>query len=178
MSKEQVCSVHLRNQHWYLSNWDDKGMYFTLGLPLPDDDGYNGSTSGRAPNKYKDVLIFTEYHTSSVKKKTQQMSRSTDLQSTYLQQLKWYPLPLIPLLLKTASQLCSLPQPLLPKYNTIPSLEEQACQEKDHLEEVEEACLEEEEAHLEEEEAHQEGWCQPTNHLTRWKTYGCTTSSF
>ena len=32
---------------------------------MPDIDGYNGSTSGRAPNKYKDVQIFTEYHTSS-----------------------------------------------------------------------------------------------------------------
>ena len=64
-SEEQVCSVHLRNQHWYLSNWDDEGTYFTLGLPLPDIDSHNGSTSGRAPNKYKDVPIFAEYHTSS-----------------------------------------------------------------------------------------------------------------
>ena len=65
MSKEQVHSVHLRNQHWYLSNWDEEGTYFTLGLPLPDIDGYNGSTSGRAPNEYKDILVFAEYHTSS-----------------------------------------------------------------------------------------------------------------
>ena len=64
-SKEQVHSIHLQNQHWYLSNWDDEGMYFTLGLPLPDIDGYNRSTSGRAPNEYKDIPIFTEYHTSS-----------------------------------------------------------------------------------------------------------------
>ena len=65
MSEEQVCSVHLRNQHWYLSNWDDKGMYFTLGLPLPDINSHNGSMQGRAPHKYKDIPIFTEYHTSS-----------------------------------------------------------------------------------------------------------------
>ena len=64
MSKEQVCSVHLRNQHWYLSNWDNEGMYFTLGLPLPDIDSHNGSTQGRAPHEYKDIPIFTEYHTS------------------------------------------------------------------------------------------------------------------
>ena len=65
MSEEQVCSIHLRNQHWYLSNWDNEGMYFTLGLPLPDIDGYNRSTSGRALNEYKDIPIFAEYHTSS-----------------------------------------------------------------------------------------------------------------
>ena len=41
-----------------------------------------------------------------MKKKTQQMSRSINLQSTYLQQFKQYPLPLVPLPLKTASQLC------------------------------------------------------------------------
>ena len=65
MSNKQVCSVHLRNQHWYLSNWDNEGMYFTLGLPLPDIDSHNGSTQGRAPHKYKDVPIFAEYHMSS-----------------------------------------------------------------------------------------------------------------
>ena len=64
-SEEQVHSVHLRNQHWYLSNWDDKGMYFTLGLPLPDVDSHNGSITGRALHEYKDVPIFAEYHTSS-----------------------------------------------------------------------------------------------------------------
>ena len=64
-SEEQVHSVHLRNQHWYLSNWDDEGTYFTLGLPLPDIDSHNGSTQGRAPHEYKDVPIFTGYHTSS-----------------------------------------------------------------------------------------------------------------
>ena len=63
--KEQVRSVHLRNQHWYLSNWDDEGTYFTLGLPLPDIDSYNGSMQGKAPHEYKDVPIFTKYHTSS-----------------------------------------------------------------------------------------------------------------
>ena len=40
-------------------------MYFTLGLPLPDIDSYNGGTPGRALNKYKDIPIFAEYHTSS-----------------------------------------------------------------------------------------------------------------
>ena len=64
-SEEQVWSIHLRNQHWYLSNWDDEGMYFTLGLPLPDVDSHNRSTQGRAPHEYKDIPIFTEYHTSS-----------------------------------------------------------------------------------------------------------------
>ena len=64
-SKEQVHSIHLRNQHWYLSNWDDKGMYFTLGLPLPDIDSHNGNTQGRAPHEYKDIPIFAKYHTSS-----------------------------------------------------------------------------------------------------------------
>ena len=57
--------MHLRNQHWYLSNWDDKGTYFTLGLPLPDVDSHNRNTQGRAPHEYKDVPIFAEYHTSS-----------------------------------------------------------------------------------------------------------------
>ena len=64
-SEEQVHSVHLRNQHWYLSNWDDEGTYFMLGLPLPDIDGHNGIEQGRAPHEYKDVPIFAEYHTSS-----------------------------------------------------------------------------------------------------------------
>ena len=63
-SEEQVCLVHLRNQHWYLSNWDNEGTYFTLGLPLTDIDGYNGNTQGPATNEYKDVPTFTEYHTS------------------------------------------------------------------------------------------------------------------
>ena len=64
-SEEQVCSVHLRNQHWYLSNWDNEGMYFTLGLPLLDIDSHNGNAQGRAPHEYKDIPIFAEYHTSS-----------------------------------------------------------------------------------------------------------------
>ena len=64
-SEEQVHSVHLRNQHWYLLNWDDEGTYFMLGLPLPDIDSHNGIEQGKAPHEYKDVLIFTEYHTSS-----------------------------------------------------------------------------------------------------------------
>ena len=89
------------------------------------------------------------------KKKTQQMNRSADLRSIYLQQFKQYPLPLVPLPLKTASQLCRLPWPLQPKYNPVPHLEEQVCQEEVeevHQEEVEEAHQEEvEEAHQEEE---------------------------
>ena len=84
-----------------------------------------------------------------VKKKTQQMNKSADLQSTYLQQFRWYPLPLIPLPQKTISQLCWLSQPLLPKYNLVPFLEEQVHQEGE--EEVPQA---EEEAHQEEEEVH------------------------
>ena len=96
------------------------------------------------------------------KKKTQQTSRSIDLQSTFLQQFKQYPLPLIPLPLKTASQLCQSPQPLPPKYNTIPLLEDQACQEEDCLEEVEEACQEVEEVPQEEEEVPQQE-AAPTN---------------
>ena len=64
-SKEQVCSIHLRNQHWYLSNWDNEGTYFTLGLLLPEVDSHNGSAQGRAPNEYKDIPILAEYHTSS-----------------------------------------------------------------------------------------------------------------
>ena len=90
-----------------------------------------------------------------VKKKTQQMNRSANLWSTYLQQFKQYPLPLVPLPLKTVPQLCRSPQPLQPKYNPVPLLEEQVCQEEAeeaHQEEVEEAHLEEvEEAYQEEE---------------------------
>ena len=82
-----------------------------------------------------------------VKKKTQSTSRSTNLWSIYLQQFKWYPLPLVPLPLKTASQLCQSPQPSQPKYNPILLLEEQV-----HLEEAEEAHQEEvEEVHQGEE---------------------------
>ena len=101
-----------------------------------------------------------------VKKKTQQMSRSVNLQSTYLQQFKQYPLPLIPLPLKTASQLCWSPWPLQPKCNPVQLLEEQVHQEEAHLEEAEEAHLEEEEE--EEEEVHQEDTQEeemPTNLL-------------
>ena len=50
-SKEQVRSVHLRHQHWYLSNWDDKRTYFTLGLPLPDVDSHNRGMQGQALHK-------------------------------------------------------------------------------------------------------------------------------
>ena len=64
-SKEQVQLVHLRNQHWFLSDWDDKGTYFTLGILLPDVDSYNRAMQGEAPNGYKDVPIFAEYHTIS-----------------------------------------------------------------------------------------------------------------
>ena len=40
-------------------------MYFTLGTPLPDIDSYNRVTQGRAPNEYKNIPTFTEYHISS-----------------------------------------------------------------------------------------------------------------
>ena len=40
-------------------------MYFTLGISLSDIDSYNGAAQGRALNEYKDIPIFTEYHTSS-----------------------------------------------------------------------------------------------------------------
>ena len=96
-SKEQVHSVHLRNQHWYLSNWDDEGMYFTLGLPLPDIDGYNRSTQGAAPNEFKDVPTFTEYHTSSGSKEedtiNEQIWRSLISISTAVQVISTAPHP-------------------------------------------------------------------------------------
>ena len=96
-SKEQVCSVHLRNQHWYLSNWDNEGTYFTLGLPLPDIDGYNRSTLGRAPNEYKDIPIFAEYHTSSGSKEEdptdEQICRSPISLSTAVQAIFMAPCP-------------------------------------------------------------------------------------
>ena len=77
------------------------------------------------------------------KKKTQLTSRSTDLQSIYLQQFKRYPLPLVPL--KTTLS-CQSPWPLPPKCNPILLLEEQVHQEGE--EEVPQA--EAEEAHPEE----------------------------
>ena len=90
--------MHLRNQHWYLSNWDDEGMYFTLGIPLPDIDSYNGAAQGRAPNKYKDVPTFTEYHTSSGSKgedpMDEQIRRSLINLSTTIQTLPTAPCPL------------------------------------------------------------------------------------
>ena len=46
----------------------------------------------------------------AVKKKTQPMNKSIDLQSTYLQQFKHYPLPLVPL--KQPIPTCQFPQPL------------------------------------------------------------------
>ena len=87
--------------------------------------------------------------TQEAKKKIPSMSKSDDLQSIYLQQFKQYLLPLVPLPLKTPSQICQSPWPLPPKYNLVPLLEEQVHQE----EEVPQA---EEGAHLVEEEAHQE----------------------
>ena len=96
-SKEQVWSIHLRNQHWYLSNWDDEGMYFTLGTPLPDIDSHNGGTQGRAPNEYKDVPIFAEYHTSSGSKEKdptdEQICRSLINLSTTVPMLPTTPHP-------------------------------------------------------------------------------------
>ena len=85
-SDEQVCSVHLQNQHWYLSNWDDEGMYFTLGLPLPDIDSHNRGMQGRAPHKYKDIPIFTEYHTSS----------GSEEEDPIDEQIRWSPINLSP----------------------------------------------------------------------------------
>ena len=48
--------------------------------------------------------------TLEAREKTQQMSKSEDLQLTYLQQFKHYPLPLIPL--KSTIPICQSPQPL------------------------------------------------------------------
>ena len=86
------------------------------------------------------------------KKKTQQMNKSADLRSTYLQQFKQYPLPLVPLPQKTVSQLCQSPQPLPPKYNPVPFLEEQVRQEGEEVPQVEG----EEAPQVEEEEVHPE----------------------
>ena len=80
------------------------------------------------------------------------MSKSDNLQLTYLQQFKRYLLPLVPLPLKTRPQLYWSPQPLLPKYNPVPLLEAQACQEEEALQEEEEVHPEEEEARPVEEE--------------------------
>ena len=97
-SEEQVWLVHLRDQHWYLSNWDNEGTYFTLGIPLPDIDSYNGVTQGRAPNEYKDIPTFTEYHTSSESEgedpTDEQIWRSLINLSTTVQTLPTAPHPL------------------------------------------------------------------------------------
>ena len=79
------------------------------------------------------------------KKKTQQTSKSADLQSAYLQQFKQYPLPLV--LLRTPVPPCLSSWPLLPRYNPIPLLEEQAHQEEDLPAEEE---VHQEEVHKEE----------------------------
>ena len=57
-----------------------------LGLPLPDVDGHNGGTQGRAPHKYKDIPIFTEYHTSSGSKEEDPIDK----------QIRWSPVNLSP----------------------------------------------------------------------------------
>ena len=97
-SEEQVWSVHLRNHHWFLSNWDDKGTYFTLGISLPNIDSHNRATQGRAPNEYKDVSIFTEYHTSLGSKPEdltdEQIHRSPINLSTTVSALPITPYPL------------------------------------------------------------------------------------
>ena len=89
--------MHLRNQHWYLSNWDNEGTYFTLETPLPDIDSYNGVIQGRAPNEYKDIPIFTEHHTSSKSKgedpTDKQIRRSPINLSTTVQTLPITPHP-------------------------------------------------------------------------------------
>ena len=72
-------------------------MYFTLGLSLPDVDSYNGSTLGRAPNEYKDVSIFAEYHTSSGSEEEdptdEQICRSPISLSTAVQAISTAPHP-------------------------------------------------------------------------------------
>ena len=75
------------------------------------------------------------------KKKIPLMSRSNDLQLTYLQQFRQYPLPLVLLPQKPASQLCQSPQPLPLKYNPVPFLKEQVHQEEAHQEEEGETLL-------------------------------------
>ena len=95
-SDEQVHSIHIRNQHWYLSNWDDKGTYFTLGLPLPDIDSLNGSAQGRAPLKYKDIPIFTEYHTSS----------GSEEEDPIDEQIWWSPISLSPVIQTISAAPC------------------------------------------------------------------------
>ena len=72
-------------------------MYFTLGLPLPDIDSHNGGTQGRAPHKYKDIPIFTEYHTSSGSKEEdpidEQIRRSPINLSPAIQTISAAPCP-------------------------------------------------------------------------------------
>ena len=106
-SKEQVCSIHLRNQHWYLSNWDDEGTYFTLGLPLPDVGSHNGGTQGRAPHEYKDVPIFAEYHTSSGSEEEDPINK----------QIRWSPINLSP----TIQTISTTPRPTTTE-NHIPTM--------------------------------------------------------
>ena len=83
-------------------------------------------------------------------KKIPSMSRSDNLQLTYLHQFKQYPLPLVPLPQKPLSQLCRLPWPLPPRCNPVPLLEVQV-----HQEEEEEVLQAEEEVHPVEEEVRQ-----------------------
>ena len=96
-SKEQVHSVHLQNQHWYLSNWDNEGTYFMLGLSLPDIDSHNGTKQGKAPHEYKDIPIFTKYHTSSGSKEEdptdKQIRRSLISLSSAIQTISTAPHP-------------------------------------------------------------------------------------
>ena len=64
-SEKQVQSVHLRDQQWFLSDWNNEGTSFTLGAHVPDVDKYNGDNQGRAPNKCPDVPIFPDLILSS-----------------------------------------------------------------------------------------------------------------
>ena len=81
-----------------MSNWDNEGTYFTLGILLPDIDNYNKTIQGKAPNKYKDIPILTEYHTSSGSDEEdptdEQIHRSPISLSTTVQAISSAPCPI------------------------------------------------------------------------------------
>ena len=124
-------------------------MYFMLGLPLPDIDSHNGSAQGRAPHEYKDIPIFTEYHTSS----------GSEEEDPIDEQIRRSPINLSPAIQTISTASCpittentitnmSITTAITTQYNPVPLLEEQV-----HQEEVPQA---EEGVHPVEEEAHQE----------------------
>ena len=100
--------------------------------------------SGRAPNEYKDVPIFTEYHTSSGSEEEdpmdKQICRSLISLSTAVQMISATPGPAT---IENTFPTMSIAT-AIPRYNLILLLEEQACQEEDCLKEAEEAHQEEE----------------------------------